>query len=669
MPPRFSTVLPSLLLLALATACSGSDTPTPQTTSTPSATPATPTPGPTATLAPSPTPTVSPLSTPAPTATPTPSPTRTPTPAPWELDRSIPPDRDLYALARRLVLKSDAPIPRVVNPAPVSYTEGREDTFHVADILNLRTYSVTATLKVVSEHAYWYVDNRVNLDMDDLERAARIFEETVYPAVTGIFGTELIPGIDNDTHLTILHTPLRGVAGYFSSVDEYPLQVHRFSNQREMIYISTIGLSPGSDSYLGTLAHELTHAIQFRADSTEDTWVVEGLAEIGKTAAGYAPTFQGAFQAIPSVSLTLWSNRPGAAAPHYGGANLFFEYLAQHFGGYQSLRILNDLPARGIRGVQEYLEAMKTGKSFQEVFADWVVANYLDDPDGGPYSYPDLNFRVPPSAILDGSGSINSEVPQYAAKYIELRPDGPRMTVAFKGQEQTPLLPTELPDGGHCWWGNRGDTIDSTLTGRFRLPAGEDVRLTYSLWYSLEERWDYMYVEVSTDGGGTWDILEGSHTSSANPVGNSFGPGYTGRSDGWLDDQVDLTPYAGQEVLVRFEYVTDDALNGPGVCIDNIAIPAIGFLDDAERETGVWETFGFIRTENAVPQGYVLRVIEVGNTERRVRDIALDQRREATFTVEGFGSDLVFAVVVVAGLADRTTLPATFELRAIADGG
>ena len=112
----------------------------------------------------------------------------------------------------------------------------------------------------------------------------------------------------------------------------------------------------------------------------------------------------------------------------------------------------------------------------------------------------------------------------------------------------------------------------------------------------------------------------------------------------------------------------DDALNGPGVCIDNIAIPAIGFLDDAERETGAWETFGFIRTENAVPQGYVLRVIEV-RAERRVRDIILDQRNEASFTVEGFGSDLIFAVVVVAGLADRTTLPSDFELRVVSDGG
>ena len=667
MPPRFSIALTSLLLLALATACSGSDMPPrePSPTASPTSSP-TLTPGPTATSAPSPTPTVSPS--PTPTATPTPAPTPTAKPAPWEVDRSIPPDRDLYALAQRLVLKSDAPIPRVVNPTPVSYTEGREDTFHVADILDLRTYSVTATLEVVTEHAYWYVDNSVNLDLNDLKRAARIFEETIYPRVTGVFGTELIPGIDNDTHLTILHSPLRGVAGYYSSVDEYPLQVHQFSNQREMIYISTNGLSPGSSGYLGTLAHELTHAIQFRADSTEDAWVVEGLAEIGKTAAGYAPTFVGAFQTSSPTSLTLWPDRPGAAAPHYGGANLFFEYLAQHFGGYQSLRILNDLPASGIRGVQEYLDTVEAGKGFQEVFADWVVANFLDDPFGGPYSYPDLQVRVPLSGSLSGSGSVRREVPQYGATYIQLKPEVSKITVAFKGQEQTPLFPAEPPQGGHCWWGNRGDTIDTTLTGRFQLPAGEDVKLTYRLWYSLEESWDYMYVEASTDGGGTWDILEGEYTSPVNPVGNSFGPGYTGRSGGWLDDQIDLTPYAGQEVLLRFEYITDDALNGPGVCIDNIAIPAIGFLDDAERETGAWETFGFIRTENAVPQGYVLRVIEV-RAERRVRDIVLDERQEASFTVEGFGSDLFFAAVVVAGLADRTTLPSTFELQVIVDGG
>ena len=70
----------------------------------------------------------------------------------------------------------------------------------------------------------------------------------------------------------------------------------------------------------------------------------------------------------------------------------------------------------------------------------------------------------------------------------------------------------------------------------------------------------------------------------------------------------------------------------------------------------------------APTSSFVPIVNEVG-AERRVRDIALDQRNEASFTVEGFGSDLIFAVVVVAGLADRTTLPSTFELRVVSDGG
>ena len=53
-------------------------------------------------------------------------------------------------------------------------------------------------------------------------------------------------------------------------------------------------------------------------------------------------------------------------------------------------------------------------------------------------------------------------------------------------------------------------------------------------------------------------------------------------------DDVDLTPYAGSEVLVRFEYVTDDAVNGRGLCLDDFAIDEIGWADDAESDGG-WE--------------------------------------------------------------------------------
>ncbi|MFC1935539.1 hypothetical protein ACFLX9_02080 [Chloroflexota bacterium] len=647
-----------LALVLLAAACSGPGaqdvSPTPIPTPTATATPQS-TPTPTPQVTDSPTPTA--LATVVPTATPMTTPIVTPTPTE---DLSVPPDRDLFALAQRLVLKSGEPIPRVVNPEPVTYTEGRKDQFNVADLLGRQMYQVTATLQVVSDHAYWYVDDRVSFQMEALKASVKVYEEEIYPRVTRLFGNELVPGVDNDVHLTILHTPLKGLAGYYSSADEYPIQVHPFSNQREMIYIDTSSLPLNSRNYLGTLAHEFTHAIQFRADPTDETWINEGLAEMGKEIAGYTSVFRNSFLASPSTSLTLWPEASAASIPHYGGASLFMGYLAQRYG-IESLRLLIEDPADGIQGVEAFLAAVGEGRSFQQVFADWTVANDLDDPMGGIYSYPDRKVQATVSETLQAPGKLADGVPQYGAKYYDLRFENPEVTVDFQGQREIALLPEDPPGGGSCWWGNRGDSIDTTLTGRFTLPSLQSLTLTYSLWYELEEGWDFAYVEVSTDGGITWDILEGKHTSPENPVGNAFGPGYTGSSGGWLQDQVDLTPYRGQEVLVRFEYMTDEAIHGPGLCVDNIAMPAVTFFDDVETDDGVWDTRGFIRTANRVPQSYVLRVIEVG-AEPRVRDIPLDENQTATFTIEGLGSRIDHAVIVVAGTADQTTLPAPFQL-------
>ena len=58
--------------------------------------------------------------------------------------------------------------------------------------------------------------------------------------------------------------------------------------------------------------------------------------------------------------------------------------------------------------------------------------------------------------------------------------------------------------------------------------------MSYQVWYNLEEKWDYAYVELSVDGGRTWQILETDNTSPENPIGISYGPGYTGDSGGWL---------------------------------------------------------------------------------------------------------------------------------------
>jgi hypothetical protein len=232
--------------------------------------------------------------------------------------------------------------------------------------------------------------------------------------------------------------------------------------------------------------------------------------------------------------------------------------------------------------------------------------------------------------------------------------------VSFQGQVEAPLLPVSAHSGSYCWWGNRGDSIDSALTAGFDLSRVSQATLSFWTWYAIEESWDYAYVEVSTDGGKTWDILKGSHASPENPVGLSFGPGYTGEREGWQEESVDLTPYAGKKVLLRFEYVTDDAINEDGICIDDISIPETGYFDDAESE-GPWDALGFIRTDNRVPQSYLVQVIEMGDTIT-IRDMPLDRDGKGSLVLKGFGAGLERAVVIIAPIAPKTTQQASYVL-------
>ena len=299
-------------------------------------------------------------------------------------------------------------------------------------------------------------------------------------------------------------------------------------------------------------------------------------------------------------------------------------------------------------------------QSFDDVFKDWVVANYLDPLEVGGYFYEGIDISVTPDRTMTAPGRLTATTPQYAGQYIEVRlPEGDAL-LTFNGQTETPLLPTEAYSGSHCWWGNSGDVINSTLTGTFDLSGVSQATLSFRTWYAIEDRWDYAYVEVSQDGGETWSILEGAHSSTEKARGARFGPGYTGHSGGWLEDAVDLTPYAGREIAVRFEYLTDKRTYDDGICFDDISIPEIGFYDDVE-EGGTWVADGFFRTDNRVPQGYIVQVIELGE-QTVVREMLVDADGSGSLMLEGFGAGLQKVIVIIAPTAPKTTQRASYML-------
>lgn len=577
----------------------------------------------------------------------------TPTPAP-EPPIPIPPDRDLTAIARRLGRS-----PGSAPAAPSLAAEpGSQRTFHIAvlppgavggDALpSMR--EATATLLAVSEHGLFYWELGLEPPQPSAEQAARLFEEVVRPTVTPVFGEQRAGG---EGRIVVLHADLGGGAGgYFSDADEAPAWVYPYSNEASMVYLDA-SISPESPAYAPLLAHEYQHLVQFAADPSEDSWVNEGLSEVAAQLAGPYGGRRSAFLDDPRLQLNEWSGD----GLDYGKSHLWFDYLMQRFGGTDIIAAVASEPEDGVAGVRAVLA--RYGATFEDVVVDWAVANLLDAPSG-PYAYPEGDVSVTPLATLTPGERLDREVPQFAADYIAIRSAGP-VTVTFEGEAEAPVLPAVISRGQGVWWSNRGDAIDTALTRAFDLSSVATATLTFRTWFDIERGWDYGYVEASADGGRTWRILRGLHSTDLNPVGNAFGPGYTGTSGrgpepAWVEERIDLSPFAGQSVLVRFEYVTDGGFHHDGWAIGDVRVPEIGFADPAGTDQG-WRAEGFARLDRPLAQRFALRLAQ-GDL---VRPVEVDASGRARFDVDGT-SDPVTLIVVP--LTDGTAVAARYTLSA-----
>ena len=114
---------------------------------------------------------------------------------------------------------------------------------------------------------------------------------------------------------------------------------------------------------------------------------------------------------------------------------------------------------------------------------------------------------------------------------------------------------------------------------------------------------------------------------------------------------------------MRFEYITDDAINRVGFVVDDIAIPAIGYYDDAEAGDGEWRAAGFVRIDNILPQRYVVQIVETGD-EPRVGRMALDESNRGQITIDYQSVKNREVVLVISGITPFTTEVAKYQYQA-----
>jgi hypothetical protein len=578
--------------------------------------------------------------TPTPSAAPSPTPTATPSPVPPATEQ--PPDRDLFDLAMRFRgLPADTP--HSARQAPYGYKAGDREQFTIVDLDQPGYRTISATVRLITERAYFFVEEGVEVDDATLQRIGRDFENAVYPRVTAAFGEEPSPGVDADPRISIVNAHLSGAGGYVTSTDSLPHAVSSRSNEREAVYLDASFLKTPGAAYNAVLAHELQHLIHYGTDPGEESWVNEGLSQVAAELLGASAAGTASFLAEADTQLNDWPvDGPGV---HYQESELFFRYLLDRFGGRENASAFLAEPGDGIAGVNAYLRDF--GTTFEDVFADWVIANYLDEPSG-PYAHQGVDLSPPPTTPA-AVGTAEATVHQFAADYLSVDPPAGGATFSFDGADEVTI--GIEPYDGPFWWSNAGDDMDTRLTREFDLSGVTSATLHYRAWFETERGWDYAYVAASTNGGKTWQALPATHTGDYDPVGAAYGPGYTGDSGGkWVEESVDLTAFAERKLLLRFEYVTDDAAHARGFAVDDISIPELGFSDGADSDGG-WTAEGFLRIEKPLPQRFVVQLIE----HDTVRRLELDAEIRTQVALDGP------AIIVIAAVTDGTTQPAGYR--------
>ena len=140
--------------------------------------------------------------------------------------------------------------------------------------------------------------------------------------------------------------------------------------------------------------------------------------------------------------------------------------------------------------------------------------------------------------------------------------------------------------------------------------------------------------------------------------GNSYGWGYNGESGGWITEKVDFSRFAGKKLYVRFEYVTDAAVNGEGFYLDDVEIPEINYQTDFESDNGGWEAEGFVRIYNRLPQSFILSTISEGD-ETVVNRYQMNAGESLEIPIN-IGDEIDNVILVISGTTRYTRTPANY---------
>ncbi|MEL7646652.1 MAG: choice-of-anchor J domain-containing protein [Sedimentibacter sp.] len=455
------------------------------------------------------------------------------------------------------------------------------------------------------------------------------FDQNIYPIDTEFFGMPDALDGSNSPLIDWGYFP----EGYYEGSDKiiilvdnikdeqyydqsYPFFVAGFFWQtlenyidRNIITIDTKDWGTRLEStFFPTTIHELQHLIHADNDGAEESWINEGMSTFSEYLGGYGHDSGSVnfYLDHPENSLVKWDDHYSAATgpetiADYGQVYLFTLYMNDKLGR----DFIHDLAVNtkhGIESINEVLRNHGSSLSFTELYQNFIAALVMDSDRAGDgkYNFDSINLRdmevdkngTRRGMTVDFEKAMEYEkegVPAWGGDFKELSFQDKIRTISFDGVDFLPVpwlsVTDPLNSTNKVLWGNEGDEADYALLFEADLTAVDSATLRFDNYVQIEEQWDFGVVQVSTDGGNTWTSLSNENTRNdivdeGYPRIKENLPGFTGYYEGWQNETFNLTPYAGQKVLISFRYLTDWGTYEAGWYIDNIEIPETGFSND-----------------------------------------------------------------------------------------
>jgi len=196
---------------------------------------------------------------------------------------------------------------------------------------------------------------------------------------------------------------------------------------------------------------------------------------------------------------------------------------------------------------------------------------------------------------------VDTQVGEYDTVFVELTlapyhtlyefdfetSDGGFMSHGILWEWGTPVVGPSVAHSGDKLWGtDLDDEYSNNANAWLRSPEidlsgfsknGDTViALEFWQWYDIESGFDGGNVKISTDGGTSWRILDTepyyTGTASYGNAGIPNEPCFTGTDTTWHRVICDLTPYAGDTVIIKFHFGSDFSIAKAGWYIDDVAI-------------------------------------------------------------------------------------------------